>query len=401
MLYQSERHERLKEIAWDEAQVRSVIQSIATDTVRHFNPDEYWAIHPLDRDYQPPTLSFKGLYSGAAGVFWALHYLQREGAIALDFDPIAYSHKLHWNYCQSPDSGEVVPSYFMGEVGILLVLWRFAANPEMADRLYELIQKNITNPTHEAFWAAPGTMLGALFMWEWTQEERWRDLFLQNADYLWVTWQYAPECNCFLWTQNLYGAVRKLTGPAHGYVGNLYALLRGLALYPHKNREELYRRCLETVIRTSQIVGNYANWCPDANIPPGFCKMLVQWCHGAPGMVTSLNGFPQGYDARMDQLLIDAGELTWQAGPLTKGSGLCHGTAGNGYAFLKLYQRTGEERWLQRSQAFGMHAIAQYHALRQQYPQGRYSLWTGDLGLAVYLWDVITRQPHLPTLDIL
>jgi hypothetical protein len=26
--------------------------------------------------------------------------------------------------------------------------------------------------------------------------------------------------------------------------------------------------------------------------------------------------------------------VTWRAGPLTKGAGLCHGTGGNGYAFL-------------------------------------------------------------------
>jgi hypothetical protein len=34
------------------------------------------------------------------------------------------------------------------------------------------------------------------------------------------------------------------------------------------------------------------------------------------------------------------GELTWNAGALAKGSNLCDGAAGNGYAFLKLYRRT-------------------------------------------------------------
>ena len=37
-----------------------------------------------------------------------------------------------------------------------------------------------------------------------------------------------------------------------------------------------------------------------------------------------------------DRAARAGGELTWQAGPLAKGAGLCHGTAGNGYAFLKL-----------------------------------------------------------------
>jgi Lanthionine synthetase C-like protein len=74
------------------------------------------------------------------------------------------------------------------------------------------------------------------------------------------------------------------------------------------------------------------------------------------GIVTSLAALP---DPRLDDLLVAAGELTWAAGPLAKGPGLCHRTAGNGYAFLKLFKRTGDERWLDRARAFAMHAIAQ------------------------------------------
>ena len=53
------------------------------------------------------------------------------------------------------------------------------------------------------------------------------------------------------------------------------------------------------------------------------------------------------------------GELTWRAGPSAKGAGLCHGTAGNGYAFLTLFRRTGDERWLDRARRFAAHAIGQ------------------------------------------
>lgn len=31
-------------------------------------------------------------------------------------------------------------------------------------------------------------------------------------------------------------------------------------------------------------------------------------------------------------------DVVWKRGILTKGFGLCHGMAGNGYAFLHLYQ---------------------------------------------------------------
>jgi hypothetical protein len=49
----------------------------------------------------------------------------------------------------------------------------------------------------------------------------------------------------------------------------------------------------------------------------------------------------------------------WRAGPLTKGPSLCHGTAGNGFAFLSLYQRSGDALWLSQARRFAMHAIEQ------------------------------------------
>src|SRR5215216_4221080 len=77
-----------------------------------------------------------------------------------------------------------------------------------------------------------------------------------------------------------------------------------------------------------------------------------------------------------------------------------HGTGGNGYAFLKLYRRTNDVMWLERARAFAMTAIAQYREARDQFGRGRYSLWTGDIGLAVYLWDCLTAKPQFPTIDV-
>ena len=44
---------------------------------------------------------------------------------------------------------------------------------------------------------------------------------------------------------------------------------------------------------------------------------------------------------------IKAGELVWERGLLKKGNGLCHGSAGNGYAFIHLYQvRSRDDKYL-------------------------------------------------------
>ena len=114
-------------------------------------------------------------------------------------------------------------------------------------------------------------------------------------------------------------------------------------------------------------------------------------------MVTALAGL----DQPIDDLLLGGGELTWAAGPLAKGANLCHGTGGNAFAFLKLFQRTGDEMWLDRARAFAMHAIAQSDAEAAEVGRRRYSLWTGDLGMACFLWECIHGTARFPTMDVL
>jgi hypothetical protein len=125
--------------------------------------------------------------------------------------------------------------------------------------------------------------------------------------------------------------------------------------------------------------------------------MLMQFCHGAPGFVICLADLPT---TALDPLLSAAGQTIWAAGPLTKGANLCHGTGGNGYAFLKLYRRSGDAEWLARARAFAMHGLAQMDAETAQLGHLRYSLWTGDPGFAIYLWDCLRGEAAFPTLDV-
>ena len=47
-----------------------------------------------------------------------------------------------------------------------------------------------------------------------------------------------------------------------------------------------------------------------------------------------------------------------------------------------------------------MTAIAQCRDDRSAGGRGRYSVWTGDVGLAIYLWDCLTAEPLFPTIDV-
>ena len=399
MLFEPGRHEPLLDAQWNPAQAGEAIRAIVADMEDALGSGITWPLHPLDEGNEP-TSAHKTLYLGAAGALWAMWYLEREGAVGLRIRPSDLIGRVHQSYLAEPDTGEVVPSYYLGEVGVLLVLWRLTRSADAADRLEASIEQNIPNPTNEALWGAPGTMLGAWHMWKWTGERRWHDLFLDNVEQVWRTWLPSDEAPCHLWTQELYGDVIQYLGAGHGFAGNAYPLLRGAALLSAERRELLYDRCVETLRATALLEGDGANWPESPR--PGRRKILVQWCHGAPGIVTALADFPLQRSSDMDAMLVKAGATVWAAGPLAKGHGLCHGTAGNGYALLKLYRRTGDAVWLARARSFAMHAIAQWERTRQRYGRGRYTLWTGDPGLAVFIWHCLAGSGGgMPGLDIL
>jgi hypothetical protein len=177
----------------------------------------------------------------------------------------------------------------------------------------------------------------------------------------------------------------------------MIALLRGWNWLNDGQRAHIADAIPRTLSANAWHTQRGATWADtdSRKIPPDLC----QYCHGAPGMVTTFADAPFS-DPILEDLLHQGGDFTWQAGPLAKGSNLCHGTGGNGYAFLKLHRRTKDAYWLQHAQAFAMTAIEQCRAARGRYGRGRYSLWTGDVGLAIYLWDCLTAQPRFPTIDV-
>jgi hypothetical protein len=230
-------------------------------------------------------------------------------------------------------------------------------------------------------------MLAAATLHELSGESRWLELWRESA--AWLRDQWDPDTG--LWTQHLYGRVLQIVGPAHGFAGCMLALGR-------EGDKELHRRAALTTARYAVEEGELANWPPATDeglVHKRTGSIRVQWCHGAPGVVASLASFAPNDDEH-GRLLRAGGELTWRAGPLTKGANLCHGTAGNGYAFLALLERTGDELWLERARAFAMHSIAQVDRARSEFGQGRYSLWSGDPGTALYLADCLAGEGTVP-----
>ena len=242
-----------------------------------------------------------------------------------------------------------------------------APSQENLERLSELIAGNEQDERCELMWGSPGTILAG------------RELGLDvSASVEWLRGQRDADG---LWTQLLHGRSSRCIGPVHGFAGC------ALALGDLTDVSETLR---PFAVEEDGLV----NWLSYAGMErldshrDG--QIRTQWCHGAPGIVATLG------DLLDEELAVAGAELTWRAGPLRKGAGLCHGTAGNGYAFLTLLARTGDERWLSRARAFAMHAAAQMEHSRSVDGRGRYTLWTGDLGTALYLADCIDGGGELP-----
>lgn len=401
MLYDPTRHEALQAIAWDETRARATIEHVVRDTEQHYSPDRLWPLHPRDIEgEEDPDQPATGLYFGACGVIWALHHLQSVGAATLsrrysgDLDALLLRNRAALKAFGSDD----VASYLMGDTPILMLAQGEEPTAARADALAALIEGNLEHPARELMWGSPGTLLAALFLHERSGDPRWARLFRSTAARLWSQLEWSSEHACAYWTQDLYGRRCNYLDAVHGFVATASPLIRGRALLDAQAWADWQQCIVNTVQRTATWDGAMANWRPWLDSPAGQKpRMLMQFCHGAPGFVICLADLP---GAALDPLLIAAGEATWAAGPLAKGSNLCHGTGGNGYALLKLYQRSGDARWLARARAFAMHGIAQMQADAQQHGQLRYSLWTGDLGLAIYLWDCLRGRAAFPTLDV-
>jgi hypothetical protein len=397
VIHDPKRHEAPSAAGWEAELAQRAAAAIACDARDRFDPHSFWPAHPLEGRGADASL-----YLGAAGVMWALGHLassELEAAWngqAPDLPAPAWwaRHLAHAIEVDAtlPGAARRASSWFLGEVGIRMAAWR-AGLPGQEDAIAKRIAANHHNPARELFWGAPGTMLAATFLYEGIGDDRWRSLGRESAATLLAEWQ--PREGRSLWVQQLYGDVLSYLGGAHGFAGNVHALWRSRQLLDATERAHIAALASETAITTAHSEDDRTNW---PAVLGERSSRLVQWCHGAPGMVSALAQLPP--HAALDRLLLSAGELVFHAGPLRKGGGLCHGTAGNGYALLALHARTGDERWLDRARAFAMHAAAQVREAHETHGRGLYSLWTGDVGVALYLLDCVRAESGLPMLDV-
>ncbi len=393
-LFDPTAHEPLSAEPWNESDARGACERIVAEATAAFDPVTLWPRHPRDVEPGDPERGrgFTSLYLGAAGMAWALQRLTGRsplgaGALLEAFDA-------------EPDMPSMRYGLLLGDVGVSLVALELGlGGDEHANRLEAAIRDAIPRAERELLWAAPGAVHAALAAWDLTGDERWSTCARDAVDELWRTLDPPDPRGLRLWTQDLYGRVQRLLGLGHGFAGNAHALLRSGDLLGDARRAELVDITAELLDATAVRDDGAANWPADLDRDEPLRRLQI--CHGAPGIVVGLAAVRAGEQPRLDELLVAAGEATWRAGPIARGPGLCHGTAGNGYALLALWRRTEDERWLERARAFAMHALAQCERERAAVGHGRHSLWTGDLILPFFTEACSRAESDVAGLDVL
>jgi hypothetical protein len=346
VLYTPARHEPLGDTPWSEARARAGIEAMVDTTLAGRDESSgLWPLHPNDVEPGDEGPS-RGLYCGAAGIIWALDQL----GVEHDFTVVA--------------EGMGDDGFLDGRAGVLAVVG--------GEGLRELVASYVGHPALELLYGSPGMMVIAHHR---GFDDEWRAL----ADDL-----LARRDDDGLWTPEFVAGRReRYIGFGHGFAGNAFVLAQG-------GRDA---DAVAVATRLAVVEEGLANWPAVDGEPLELdAGIRTQWCHGAAGVVTALAGI-QGDDA-WDELLLAGGRTVWAAGPIRDRAGLCHGTAGNAYAFLKLFERTGDEVWLERARRFAMHAL-------DQVGEPWHSLFTGDLGVASCLRSCLDADARFPTLDFL
>mmetsp|Transcript_90085 Transcript_90085/g.257602 ORF Transcript_90085/g.257602 Transcript_90085/m.257602 type:complete len:471 (+) Transcript_90085:114-1526(+) len=186
----------------------------------------------------------------------------------------------------------------------------------------------------------------------------------------------------------------KWLGQSHGSAGVLHELLS----VPEVALENATSKAI--IMATLDHV--VSKQFPSGNFPAEYFDEdedeLVQWDHGAPGVLGSLTLAASVYatdEAESAEKYMASARLAadcvWERGLVVKGLMLCHGISGNTYMQLLMHKATKDDKYLYRALQFqryvskspGLYDVSQ---MRKPTPSP-YFLWIGSYESAIMLWS--------------
>ncbi|XP_053659362.1 lanC-like protein 3 homolog [Anopheles marshallii] len=192
-------------------------------------------------------------------------------------------------------------------------------------------------------------------------------------------------------------------GAAHGICAILHALLEspwferdanGKFCVPTSDLSDI-KSTIDYILTLQSNNGNFPTRL-DSN------RMLVHWCHGCAGAIYLFaKAFLTFKEEKYLQCCRRCSDTIWRQGLLRKGPGICHGVAGNGYAFLLMYRLTGEKCYLYRAAKFAEFLNSTLFAEQLLAPDRAYSLYEGLAGTVCFLVDLLDPlNSSFPFMDV-
>lgn len=165
-------------------------------------------------------------------------------------------------------------------------------------------------------------------------------------------------------------------GAAHGAIGIITQIVLTDATWAPKLEAEL-----GALLSYQYESGNFPS-----SLPPGRDR-LVQFCHGAPGVIASLVSIKRYFpklEERIERVIAKGRECIWERGLLTKEPCLCHGISGNALAL------DGErfEHFLTYTTGGEVKSMAKDGMLQKANDPS--ALWCGEAGRA-WAWAVADK----------
>lgn len=244
----------------------------------------------------------------------------------------------------------------------------------------------MTDCPDELLYGRVGYLFSLLFLEKHIQEDKFRDhtmkevvsAVLESGQRMAYKPKNSKKMPLFYeWHDKAY------VGSAHGFAGILYMLLQAQEYLSKEQIDTFLRPTIDHILNLQFPSGNFPSSVENST------DRLVHWCHGAPGVV---HLFLLAYIVFQDDKYLNAskacGEVIWQRGILKKGYGLCHGTAGNGYAHLRLFQVTKDPKYLYRALKFAEWCF-DYGKHGCRAPDRPLSLFEGLAGTIYFLLDLL------------
>lgn len=352
-----------------------------------------------------------GLYVGITGISYMFYYLSKNPLLSENKSLYLKNGIDYLKPALEVSAGDKT-SFLLGDAGtyaLATVLFKEMGDENSAEMLkkYKSLYTQYLNPKFlksggdEFFVGRAGYLAGALWMSRelktpvFTNEELYKicDVIVTSGkDYATKHQSPCPLMYHYYNTEYL--------GAAHGmsFILQILISVPGYLSF-NKSADNDIKRTIEYLASLQTEDGNWPCCMDEVGLSD---HKLVHWCHGAPGTIyTMAKAYLIYKDQRFYDSVVKAGELVWEKGLLRKGPGICHGVAGNGYAFLLLHRITGDNKYLHRAKMFADFMVSDEFIRDARLPDNPESLYEGTAGTVCFLSDLLVPdKAELPFQDV-